>query len=489
MGKILLLNPPGPRFQRGEDRCQADIDHSSATSLRPPNNLAYLSALLRKNSHTTIIKDYPAQNSDFAILLSDISTFLPDIIIVSTTEPTLYHDLNIIAKIKEANSQIKIIYTGAFFRYNTNESLYEEIEGFQNVDFIIYGENESVICILANSILTSSEFSSIKGIHYNIKYNTHKNSENSIRFIKTKPSSFITNLDDLPFPDRDNLQNNLYIDPLSNKPIATIEVARGCPSKCIYCLAPVISGSKVRIRSTKNVIEEIKEVKNKYDIDHFFFRADTFSINNKWVRQLTDSIILEKLNIKWVANARIDSVTLDLLKRMKKAGCYLIAFGIESGSDETLKKTQKGYTSDRARQVIAYAKKAGLDIFGFFMIGFPWETKKHILETKKFILKNSCDYIEVHIATPYIGTKLYENVKKMNLLDHIPIGNSYFNIPSVPTKHLTVEQIKILQQNIIRSFYLRPSYIIRKVIGIRSLGTLKNYWIYGIKLLKNLVVK
>lgn len=487
MVKILLINPPGPKFQRGEDRCQADIDHSSATSLRPPNNLASLSAVLKRDGHTTLIKDYPVEDGQSSHLFSDIKSFNPGIIIISTTEPTLYYDLDIVAQLKEKFSAIKIIYTSTFFRYNTQESLYEEIEGFKNVDFIICDENESVISHLVNEISGASSFADIKGIYFHSKYQDSDKNKKMSTFIKTEPSPFIANLDELPFPDRDNLKNTLYIDPLSNKPIATIEVARGCPSRCIYCLAPLISGKKVRIRSVDNVISEMKLVIDKYSIDHFFLRADTFSINNRWVIQLTEKILSEKLNVKWVANARVDSVTEELFCQMKKAGCYLVAFGIESGCDETLKQIKKGYTANIARLAIGFAKKAGLEIFGFYMIGFPWEDKNHIRETKEFILKNPCDFIEVHIATPYIGTELYSRVKEMNLLYHIPIGNSYFNLPSVPTKYLSVKEIKKMRQDIIRSFYLRPSYIFKKIIGIRTFGTLKNYWVYGMKLIKNLV--
>ena len=222
------------------------------------------------------------------------------------------------------------------------------------------------------------------------------------------------NLDKIPFPDRKLMNNLLYTRPDTEDAQATISTSRGCPSNCIFCLTPTISGKKLRLRSPSNIFEEINECYNTHKIKNFFFKSDTFTINKKWVLELCNLIINSDLfgKIEWVANSRTKPIDKETLEIMKKAGCWLVAFGFESGSPETLEKTKKGTSLEDNYRATKYAKEVGLKIFGFYMIGFPWENKTHLEKTKKMIFKINADFIELHLATPFYGTELYKMAKK-----------------------------------------------------------------------------
>jgi len=217
-------------------------------------------------------------------------------------------------------------------------------------------------------------------------------------------------------------------------------ISRGCPFDCIYCLTPTISGRKARHRSTENIIGELKECIDKFGIRDFFFRADTFTINRDRVIDLCKRILDDGLNIVWAANSRVDTIDAGRLEWMKKAGCTMVALGIESGSEESLKTMKKGTTVEQAREAVALCRKNKMKTYGFYLIGFPWEDERHINDTLDLALELDCDFNEIHIATPYEGTGLNAVARSLGLVEREVVGYDYFTRPSVGTFHLTKEQ-------------------------------------------------
>ena len=172
---------------------------------------------------------------------------------------------------------------------------------------------------------------------------------------------------------------------------------------------------------------------------------------------------------------------------MKEAGCFTIAFGFESGSDDTLTRVHKGATVAENIQACKWSKEAGLTVWGFFVIGFPWETKEHIMETKKLIFQMKPDFIEITLALPFYGTPLYNMCKEDNLLAQSVLGSDFFHSSMKGTKYLSMEELLKLRRNILLQYYLRPTYIFKKMGEcITHPKIFLNYCKYGIKLVVNL---
>ncbi len=183
----------------------------------------------------------------------------------------------------------------------------------------------------------------------------------------------------------------------------------------------------------------------------------------------------------------MNPISKETLQLMKDAGCFTVAFGFESGSEEILKNIKKGATVEQNLQAAKWAKEVGIPVWGFFVIGFPWETKEHILATKKLIMEMDPDFIEVTIALPFYGTPLYDICKKEDLLADSVLGSDFFHSSLKGTKYLSLEELMELRKDILLHFYLRPSYILKKSKEcITQPKVFGNYVKYGVKLITNL---
>lgn len=481
MKKILVFYPPSKLYQRGEDRSQGNVEDSSATSMRAPNDLGYASSTLKQKNYSVKLKDYQSENLDFENLKFDFNEFLPDVIFVSITNATIYDDLAIINDLVKNNKNTIVILKGALF-FNPDDNMLKLLP-LENVDYLVGGESDFILADLINCHFNDKDsIKNIRGICYK--------SEN--KWFKTDFSSWEKDLDNLIFPDRSEINNKLYIRPDTGESQATIITSRGCPSKCIFCLTPTISGTKLRLRSPENIHKEIVECYEKYNIKNFFFRSDTFTIDRRWVEKLCNLIIESNLQdkISWVANSRVKPLQKETLIIMKKAGCWLVAFGYESGSRESLEKIKKGCSLEDNIMAAKYAKEAGLKTFGFFLVGLPWENYTHLNDTKKLIYQTNPDFIEIHLAVPYYGTPLYDLAKNEGLIDKSVLGKDYFNSPTIGTKFLNMSEIEEFKRKLLLSFHLRPSYLIKRFIeAITNFKVFMNYSKYGLKLFKNNITK
>ena len=477
MKKIMLIYPPGDIYQRGEDRCQLNINASSANAVRACNDLGYASAILKKRGYSIFLKDYQNEKLTLNKLLEDINIENPDVVFISITNATIFKDLEIVKEIKKRNPNITIILKGAIF-YNCQDELLLKID-FKDVNYMIGGEEEFIIGNLIDYHFNSPEkISEINSIIYN----------KDGKFIKTETGIFCEDLDSLPFPDREEMNNNLYLMPDTGEKLATISTSRGCPSSCIYCLSPEISGKKIRYRSTKNVLEELNECYFKFGIRNFFFKADTFTMRREWAMDLCKEIINSELygKIRWAANSRANTVNEELFQLMKQAGCYLVAFGLESGSNESLEKMKKNTTIEQNFEAVKMAKKVGLETFGFYIIGFPWEDFSHFEMTKKAMFKNDTDFIELHLATPFYGTELYNMLKEEKHTNIEVYGKNHFSCITALNPNLDTKEVEKFRKKTVMQYYTRPKYITKKIIqSITKPKVLFSYFYYGMRLLKN----
>ncbi|MBQ7653652.1 MAG: radical SAM protein [Clostridia bacterium] len=479
--KFMLMYPPGKLFQRGEDRAQCNIDDSTAVTMHACNDLGYAAAILKQKKCGVFLRDYQTEGATFEDVLSDIEEFDPDFIFLSTTNGTIDADIKFANELHKIKNDLKFIFKGSVF-FNARQEHLKQLD-LENIDFMMGEEVELVMPLLAEYLLGKIEVENVPGLWYKSD-GVFKNTGFD--------NSHLANLDSVPFPARELMNNSLYVRPDTGRPMATIVAARGCPSSCVYCLAPIIFGRHVRLRSVENVFAEMEECVEKFGIYDFFFQADTFTINQQWAIALCDKIISSDLNgkVQFTINARTDTVTAELLQKLKEAGCFTIAVGFESGSDETLKKVKKGTTVEKNLRCAKLLKEAGIQFYGFFMLGFPWETKKDFRKTLNHALKLDPDFIEIHVALPYYSTELYNMCAEYGTLSGDSWNHDLYTPNTTGTKTVPLKKVLSFKKYFLLRFYSRPSYLFRLFKNkVTDFTTFKNYLKYGFRLLKNLLFK
>ncbi len=463
--KVFLIVPPTGLFIR-EDRCQTPIEDLKTVALRPPIDLLYAASGFLSGGALCVIKDYPAIKGNWSDVEKDLLKIEPDFFILSITTPSLEEDLkaaDIAKKVSDSiNKKIYTIAKGAHFNVLDRETL----ELFPNLHIVLKGEYE----ITCKEIAEGFPFEEIKGISF-------KNENNKI--IQNPNRQFIEDLDSIPLPPRYLIDNSLYIRPDTMEPQTTIVTNRGCPFNCIFCLANQVAGCINRRRSPENIIQEIKECIQKYNIRNFLFRSDLFTASKSWTYKLCEKIIKENLNISWACNSRVDTIDLELLKIMKKAGCWLIAYGTESGDQNSLDKMRKKTNISKAEESLKLTKKADIKSSIYLLYGFPWDNEKSLKMSIDFACRINPDFIEIFYVYPFPGTDLYKIAVEEKLISKGYIPKNAYSAPAMPTKYLSINELALWRRKSLRKFYLRPNYIISTLIKARSPKVLKNYIKYG----------
>lgn len=456
--KIFLIYPPSPVLNR-EDRCQQPTKELLVIPPLPPTDLMYLASVAEKEGLEAKICDY-SQGGD---LVEDLKEFKPDYLVVNVATPTLEHDLDALKIAKDILPNVVTIAKGAIFLTKSEDIL----KNHKALDIVIFGEAEDTL----KEILQGVE--KPLGIYYR--------EDGQIKFSGVRP--FIDNLDEIPFPARHLVDNTIYRRPDNNKVQAVVKVARGCPFHCFFCLATPVSGAKVRRRSVENIVEELKECVEKYNITNFVFWSDIFNLDKNWTMALCQAIIDSGLKITWSANTRADTADDEMAKMMYKSGCRLVSIGVESGSQYMLEKMGKKITLDDVRRTVKTFKDAKIRIYNYFVIGLPWESEETVEETIRFAIELDSDFISFYTATPLPGSRFYEYAKEHDLFDkETSFENAYF-YPAVNTHNLTRDRVFELHKSAIKRFYLRPLYILKMLTRIRSFAEVKSYFTAGINLL------
>ena len=461
--KVYLIYPPSPVMNR-EDRCQQPTDDLIVIPPLPPTDLLYLASIARQKGFEPIVRDYSFFGENLEKLEHDLLEIEPRYIVVNVATPTLENDLSALRLAKELFSdEIITIAKGAHFSFLAKETMTEH----DFIDIAMCSECELTFA----DLLGGNDLQSIKGICY----------RQDVEVILNPPRPFNDNLDELPYPARDLIDNSLYIRPDNGKTQAVIKVSRGCPYHCFFCLATPLNGRIVRKRSPENIVGEIRECVEKYGIKNFIFWSDIFNLDKDWTRDLCNKIIESKLKITFSTNTRADSADIETIRLMKKAGCRLVSIGIESGSQEMLDKMGKKITLAQVRNTVNAFKKAGIQIYAYYVVGLPWETKETINETLEFAKSLNTEYVSFYTACALVGTRFYDYVEN-NSLGELNYDRPYY-YPSVKTHNLSVDEVFELHKKLVKSYYLRPRYILKMIFNIRSFAQLKNYFKAGFTIL------
>lgn len=385
-----------------------------------------------------------------------ILNFSPDIVGVSSVTIRIY-DANYICSIaKEIDDHIITAIGGPHAI-----SIPSDLIHYPNTDIFVVEEGEISFLELCRAIYDQTEWHSIAGIAY----------KKEGQIIVNRKRGMVADLDTIPFPDLSLLSNLENYNPkphwAKSGHFSTIISSRGCPYNCSFCSLTSNQGSKYRFRSPENIIEEIIELK-KIGVDAVAFRDSTFATNKQRVIDFCNLMIKEKLALSWSCNGRANELELELLMLMKKAGCYNICFGIEHGNNELLWK-HKRLTKEQVIKAVKLARQAGIDVFGFFMLGMPEEDMSTLQETIDFAKSLPLNAASFNVLTPFPGTEVYDYCVKNDLL--LGLGWDKFDFEGkLCWKHpnLNDKQLSSMYKKAYREFYLRPSIIIDRIKSINN---------------------
>jgi radical SAM superfamily enzyme YgiQ (UPF0313 family) len=440
--------------------------NSVADEIIPPLHYGYLAASLPRSCNVSLI-DMLRDNMDEKCLLKEITSKRFDLICLSGYSKDIVPIRNLSSKLKE-HSPESIIVLGGVQSSLMPEATMEFVE--PGVDFCFTGDGENSLAkFVVNTECRNFSHDILKDIPGLVFRSNGKITKN--------PAEFIADLDSIPFPKWDIMPPDSY--PKSPHgaffrqfPYAATYATRGCPFPCTFCAASKVSGKTVRYRSVENIMEEIRLLNKNYGVKEIHFEDDNFSAKRKLLVEFCEAMLKEDLGITWCFpnGLRLEMLDLDELRLMRRAGCYAVNVGVESGSDRILKRMRKGVTTEKMRESISKVKKAGIDIGGFFIIGFPGETKEDILQTIKYSRTLELDRIGVSYFQPYPGTKEYDDLVgsgkfsyDMNLMKLSLHTINYIN------DNLTKRQLYWLRRRAFFAFYFRWKIVVKLLKEVRNL--------------------
>jgi len=441
---ILLFNPPSPdgaKMNR-EGRCTQKA--SIWGTQWPPLTLATAAALLERDNHRVIVRDFPANRGTTADLVELTRREQPDFAFWATGTPSLEADLSRAAAIKEVSPQTR---TGVFGTHVTIQP--ETALRHPALDFVIRHEPEPVIRTLCRALETQTDLADIPGISYRTASGT----------ISTNPDQEFLPPEEIPAPAWHLLPALPYTLPLKRRPFLIVAPVRGCPFRCNFCTSSIYYGRGLRRRPLEQVLDEIETNISGHRINDFFIWADTFTADRDYVLGFCQGIHERNLTISWTCNSRVDTIDRELLAEMKRAGLWMMSFGIESGSNTILKRSGKGITTTQSRRAVEIAHSLGIRIAGHFMFGLPGETRQTLKQTTNFALSLPLDIAQFYAAAPFPGTPFYDEAVQKKWLDSSCCSSQSSSNLQLPG--LTPEAVNKAKQKAYFRFYARPRTLFR----------------------------
>jgi len=425
----------------------------------PPLGIAYIASVLENLGHEVDILDSQALNLTLDETKKMIEKFNPDIVGVTSMTSTTRGAFEVAKISKEVSGDIITVLGGPNLSVYPKETLSHDF-----VDFGVVGEGEIVMPKLIFALEDKMDVEKIDGLVYKQK-----------KVVKFKPpKNYVKDLNSLPFPARHLLPNHKYFSIISKQPFTTMIISRGCPFKCGYCFKKKFDNI-VRFRDVENIIEEIEYCLDRWKFKEIWFYDDIFTLNKKLITNLCKEIIRRDLEFKWETATRVDFVDKNILRLMKKAGCYRIRYGIESGDQNIIDTMKKNINLSQARRAIKITKEVGMENFCFFMIGYPTETKRDIINTIKFSLNPDIDWAMFSNVVPYPKTDLFDLALKNGLLKDKEYWEKF--ILGLEDEKIKYEfpDIDELVKFAYKKFYFRPGFILRRISKTRDLKEIRNY--------------
>jgi anaerobic magnesium-protoporphyrin IX monomethyl ester cyclase len=441
---------------------EAPYDYGRMEAMTKPHfplGLGYIAAYLRQQGHQVrlLLSLTPE------VLLLQLQIFKPELVGISCMTPT-FHQAVAICRVVKSHSSAVTVLGGPHVTALKEEILQAEPE----VDYVVLGEGEQTIAELCQTLAQSDrQVSQIQGL-------VSRAADGTVQTGPPRP--LIKDVDSLPFPARDlvdmsRLGTHRYID--VGRVSATMISSRGCPFKCAFCSSHITMGKIYRFRSAQNVLAEIDELVGRYQVNHIALEDDTFTLNRDRVETICRELIQRNYDLTWYCLSRVESMDLELARLMRRAGCRLVSFGIESGNPDILQKIHKKISLSAARQAIEACYRAGLRSQCTFILGFPFDTQQTMADTLQFAQELSPTIAIFFALVPYPGTEMYQYLpetlrphKAEQWQDFANMINNqgYLSlVPGVSAAELT----QMTEQWHLR-FYLRPRQLYRMFRTLRT---------------------
>jgi anaerobic magnesium-protoporphyrin IX monomethyl ester cyclase len=447
--KVLLINP-AQTFFPGSDQPAGNL----------PLGLMYIAAVLEQSGYNCEILDAFMTDDPFLKegkilrvgmsieqLKVQVRSRKPDIIgIAGPFTCQIEHSLRVSALAKEVDSSILTVVGGPHVTVVPKGFLEEA----KDVDIAVTGEGEYAMRDIAQYFEGKKQLDEILGISY------RKNGEIKVN----SPRPFIKDLDELPYPAYDHVNMEQYLSPkkigyrsFRERAISMI-TSRGCPFNCCFCSVHLHMGRGFRAHSEKYVLDHIQFVVDKFKVKNIFFEDDNLTFDIPRFEAICDGLVSRKIKVGWETpnGVRADCLNLNLLKKMKKSGCQSVFFGVESGDQQVLDNVIcKSLDLNRVVEVAKLCREIGLKTGGFYIIGFPGETKANMQRTVDFALELKRDFdvgMHLFVATPSYGTRLYEQCKAKGYIKEDLGWNSFAEarqpkgMPLISTEDFTSEEVK-----------------------------------------------
>ena len=472
---IMLVNPPAPDggiWIRSQHRVGR---RSRENMIWPQVSLAQMAALLVPE-YTVEVVDCIATRMGWPEFEKLLELKRPRYYLTQVTAPTLRNDMYGVFLAKTLGAK-----TLAFGTHVTPMTL-ETMRPFPALDLVLRGEPEMTLRELLDTLegkspsdprvakmLADTRFDGAPGSANAMANIAGLAWRDSGEIVINPDRPFIPDLDDLPVPLHELLPLDKQRMPMIKGPFTFIVTGRGCPAGCKFCIKHVSYQTSVRLRSPERILEELQQLA-ELGVHNVNMYADLFTVNREQVVGLCKLIIESGLKVKWTCNSRVDYVDEEMLQLMSRAGCWFISWGIESANEQILKRTHKGYRKERAVQALNWAHAAGINNWGYFIIGLPGETEETIQETIAYAKQLPLDIALFHIAAPYPGTPFFYEV----------VQNGWFrpgtNWEEVDMDKSTVldyaglpaERLEYWQKRATREWSLRPGPMLTFLKGMNT---------------------
>jgi len=365
----------------------------------PPLGLAFLAATLEEAGVEVKILDLVVFPYSKKMLQSVLNDFSPHMVGITCVTMTFDHAIQVIKDVKSIDPHILTVMGGPHATFCDRETL----EAFPELDMIVLGEGEETIVELAREAEKGHEWTKIEGLVY----------RNGSEIVNTGFRRPIADVDSLPIPARHLIPLGRYR--ALSMPIS-MTTSRGCPFKCIFCVGRKMVGPKVRYRNPQAVVDEMAYL-NTLNFQQINIADDLFTANKEHCLAVCNEIIDRNLKIEWTSFGRVDTVSREVLGKMKEAGCHAISFGVESANAEILKTIRKGITIEQVISAVKMCKDAGIMAHISFILGLPGETPETLKETVEFgeKLKELGAYHGFHLLAPFPGTEVRRESDKYGI--------------------------------------------------------------------------
>jgi len=473
--KVTILNPPS-RFAKNVVR---DLFYGCwctgkriASAKFPPSTLIYLVAVLKGAGHDVNLLDSQARDLDLEQVKAVLGRDRPGILIIPTSTMSFREDMETLREIKKTINTVTVAF-GSHVTFMPKISLAEKA-----LDYIVMREPEYIIRDLADALDDGRGVRYVRGIGFRDGKSTRIN----------KPYPFIKDLDGLPFPDRECIKNFSYFNPLVKRlPWTTAITSRGCPGRCNFCTSPSFYGKTLRVRSSDNVVDEIEEIVGM-GYKEIFYRDETFTAERKRVEDICRLIKERGIDVSWICSARIGTVNKELMAKMRRVGCHMIRFGVESGVQRILDNINKGIKAELTKKTFKWANSLGMETHAHVMLGCIGESWSTVNQTIGFVKSIKPTTVTFGAFTPYPGTEIFEKVRKK--VPHIGDGSAcdlskvhsagYY---SYMFSDMTSKEVGRAVHKAYREFYLRPSYVLGRLKSMRSLDEFRRIVSAGLEVM------